>query len=247
MVENEQDYKDKMFEFIKLEYNAMREEINSAHSHIFTTMDIASVAAGALSSIIYNYKNELIIIQFFLLLLFPWISVYAVLTILAESQRLKRAGDYICFLEEKVRLLCTTTDSLQKQYIEEWDNKQKVIEDWLKIEHSNLKLSSPLCFERWIRDLGMLKSSYGRSNVFFIARFACIYIAIPVFSNIVSLFIQFREPIINWVVYGAIIVIELVIFIILGYKSYKICMENRVAYKIEKRIYVKLKKEYMQP
>lgn len=166
MVENEQDYKDKMFELIKLEYNAMREEINNAHSHIFTTMDISLVAAGALSSIIYNYKNELIIIHFFLLLLFPWISVYAVLTILAESQRLKRAGDYICFLEEKVRLLCTMTDSLQKQYIEVWDNKQKVIEDWLNIKHSNLKLSSPLCFERWIRDLEILKSSYGRSNVF---------------------------------------------------------------------------------
>ena len=247
MVENEQDYKDKMFELIKLEYNAMREEINNAHSHIFTTMDISLVAAGALSSIIYNYKNELIIIHFFLLLLFPWISVYAVLTILAESQRLKRAGDYICFLEEKVRLLCTTTDSLQKQYIEVWDNKQKVIEDWLNIKHSNLKLSSPLCFERWIRDLEILKSSYGRSNVFFIARFACIYIAIPFFSIIVSIFMQLREPIINWCVYGAIIVVESVVFIVLGYKSYKICFENRVAYKIEKRIYVKLKKEYMQP
>ena len=238
MGENDQDYKDKMLELIKLEYNAMREEINNAHSHIFTTMDISLVSAGALSSIIYNYKNELIIIHFFLLLLFPWISVYAVLTILAESQRLKRAGDYICFLEEKVRLLCTTTDTLQKQYIEVWDNKQKVIEDWLNIKHSNLKLSSPLCFESWIRDLEILKSSYGRSNVFFIARFACIYIAIPFFSIIVSIFMQFREPIINWCVYGAIIVIEVVVFFVLGYKSYKICFENRVAYKIEK--------EYMQ-
>lgn len=37
MGENEQDYKDKMLELIQLEYNAMREEINSAHSHIYTT------------------------------------------------------------------------------------------------------------------------------------------------------------------------------------------------------------------
>ena len=54
-------------------------------------------------------------------------------------------------------------------------------------------------------------------------------------------FIQFREPIINWFVYGAIIVIELVVFIVLGYKSYKICIENRVAYIIKKRIYASMK------
>lgn len=52
---------------------------------------------------------------------------------------------------------------------------------------------------------------------------------------------QFREPIINWFVYGAIIVIELVVFIVLGYKSYKICIENRVAYIIKKRIYASMK------
>lgn len=52
---------------------------------------------------------------------------------------------------------------------------------------------------------------------------------------------QLREPIINWCVYGAIIVIESVVFIVLGYKSYKICFENRVAYKIEKRIYATMK------
>lgn len=234
MIENERDYKDKMIELIKLEYNAMREEINSAHSHIFTTMQIAFAAAGALLPIIYNYKNELIVIHFFLLLVFPWISVYAVLMILAESQRLKRAGDYICFLEEKARLLCTTTDSLQKQYIEAWDKKQKVIEDWLNIKHSNLKLSSPLCFEHWIRDLEMLKSSYGRSNPIFIMRFVSIYGTLPVFAIFVSIFIQIRGESINCVIYCLMLLADIVTLGIIYYVSRKICRENKVAYKIEK-------------
>lgn len=236
MIENERDYKDKMIELIKLEYNAMREEINSAHSHIFTTMQMSFAATGALLPIIFNYKNELIVIHFFLLLVFPWISAYAVLTILAESQRLKRAGDYICFLEEKARLLCTTTDSLQKQYIEVWNKKQKVIEDWLNIKHSNLKLSSPLCFERWIRDLEMLKSSYGRSHPMFIMRFVLIYGTLPFFAIIVSIFIQIRGESINWGIYCLMLLADIVTLGIIYYVSRKICRENKVAYKIKKKL-----------
>ena len=98
MGENEQDYKDKMLELIQLEYNAMREEINSAHSHIYTTMQISLAVVGAILTMLYNFKDNLVIVHFLLLILLPWISACAVLTILAESQRLKRAGDYICFL-----------------------------------------------------------------------------------------------------------------------------------------------------
>jgi len=234
MGENDQDYKDKMLELIKLEYNAMREEINNAHSHIFLTMQISLGAVGVILPILHTFKDDLVIIHFFLLLLFPWISVYAVLTILAESQRLKRAGDYICFLEEKVRLLCTTTDSLQKQYIEGWDKNQKVIEAWLNIEHSNLKLSSPLCFERWIRDLEMRKSSYGRSNPIFIMRFVSIYGTLPVFAIFVSIFIQIRGESINCVIYCLMLLADIVTLGIIYYVSRKICRENKVAYKIEK-------------
>lgn len=112
--------------------------------------------------------------------------------------------------------------------------KQKVIEDWLNIKHSNLKLSSPLCFERWIRDLEMLKSSYGRSNPIFIMRFVSIYGTLPVFAIFVSIFIQIRGESINCVIYCLMLLADIVTLGIIYYVSRKICRENKVAYKIEK-------------
>lgn len=236
MGENEQDYKDKMLDLIQLEYNAMREEINSAHSHIFTTMQISLAAIGAILTMLYNFKDNLVIVHFLLLILLPWISACAVLTILAESQRLKRAGDYICFLEEKVKLLWKPSDTLS-QYEKVWKRKQRVVENWLRIKHTNIKLSGPLCFERWIRCLEMGEGSYGRSNIIFILRFALIYIAIPA-ASIATSMLMYHEKTVDNIYYDAVIRslpgIDVRVFFMLGCLSIKICRENKVAYQIQK-------------
>lgn len=238
MGENDQDYKDKMLELIKLEYNAMREEINNAHSHIFLTIQISLGAVSILLSILHYFKDDLVVIHFFLLILFSWISACAVLTILAESQRLKRAGDYICFLEEKVKLLWKPTDSLRTLYVDVWDEKQKVIEDWLTIKHTNCKLSAPLCFENWIRCLDMGVFSYGRSSFMFIMRFALIYIAIPATSIIASRLMCIDKTV-NNIYYDAAIrnlqIFDVVVFFIIGVISIKVCRKNKVANKIQKQ------------
>ena len=236
MGENEQDYKDKMLELIQLEYNAMREEINSAHSHIYTTMQISLAVVGAILTMLYNFKDNLVIVHFLLLILLPWISACAVLTILAESQRLKRAGDYICFLEEKAKLLWKPSDTLS-QYEKVWKRKQKVVEKWLRIKHTNINLSGPLCFERWIRCLEKGEGSYGRSNIIFILRFALIYIVIPAVSIVASRLIYWDNAMIDTfydVAIRKLPCVDIILFSILGYFSIKICMENKVAYQIQK-------------
>ena len=237
MGENDQDYKDKMLELIKLEYNAMREEINNAHSHIFLTMQISLGAVGVILPILHTFKDDLVVIHFFLLILFPWISACAVLTILAESQRLKRAGDYICFLEEKVKLLWQPSDTLS-QYEKVWERRQNDVEDWLRIKHTDLKLSDPLCFEHWIRCLDMGEFSYGRSSFIFVMRFALIYIAIPT-ASIAASMLMYIDKTVNNIYYDAAIrslpSFDVGVFFMIGCLSIKICRENKVVHIIQKQ------------
>ena len=118
-----------------------------------------------------------------------------------------------------------------------WKRKQKVVENWLRIKHTDIKLSGPLCFERWIRCLEMGEGSYGRSSIIFILRFALIYIAIPAVSIVASILI-YGDKATNATFYDVAIrklpCIDIILFSILGYFSIKICMENKVAYQIQK-------------
>ena len=81
------------------------------------------------------------------------------------------------------------------------------------------------------------EGSYGRSNIIFILRFALIYIAIPAVSIVASRLIYWDNAMID-IFYDVAIrklpCVDIILFSILGYFSIKICMENKVAYQIQK-------------
>ena len=175
MNQQENDKVEVMLQMIKVEYDAMREEINSTHSHIFTTMEISSATITALLAFLPNLQVNSFMFHFFLIVVILWICASSALIILSESQRMKRAGNYICILEEKVKNLCACEHESRGEGEKSWRLTQEKIEKWLKMSPSRISLLEPLCFERWIRELEAVNSPLGRANFLLIFRFALIY------------------------------------------------------------------------
>ena len=153
MNQQENDKAEVMLQMIKVEYGAMREEINNTHSHIFMTIEISSATITALLAFLLNLQVNSFMFHFFLIVVIPWICASSTLIILSESQRMKRAGNYICILEEKVKNLCNYENESGSEGEKSWRLTQEKIEKWLKMCPSRISLLEPLCFERWIREL----------------------------------------------------------------------------------------------
>ena len=203
MNQQENDKAEVMLQMIKVEYGAMREEINNTHSHIFMTIEISSATITALLAFLLNLQVNSFMFHFFLIVVIPWICASSTLIILSESQRMKRAGNYICILEEKVS---------GSEGEKSWRLTQEKIEKWLKMCPSRISLLEPLCFERWIRELEAVNSPLGRANFLLIFRFALIYggaSALSLFSSLVMWFRDARSA--SWNILYAIFFLATVI------------------------------------
>lgn len=239
MNQQENDKAEVMLQMIKVEYGAMREEINSTHSHIFTTMEISSATITALLAFLPNLQVNSFIFHFFLIVVIPWICASSTLFILSESQRMKRAGNYICILEEKVKNLCTYENESGSEGEKSWRETQEKIEKRLKMSPSRISLSEPLCFERWIRELKAVNSPLGRANFLLIFRFALIYggaSAISLFSSLAMRWIYARSA--SWNIFYFILLFVTVIGLLaVFYLSVKIITENESFCKLLGKIY----------
>ncbi len=212
MNQQENDKAEVMLQMIKVEYGAMREEINNTHSHIFMTIEISSATITALLAFLLNLQVNSFMFHFFLIVVIPWICASSTLIILSESQRMKRAGNYICILEEKVKNLCNYENESGSEGEKSWRLTQEKIEKWLKMCPSRISLLEPLCFERWIRELEAVNSPLGRANFLLIFRFALIYggaSALSLFSSLVMWFRDARSA--SWNILYAIFFLATVI------------------------------------
>ena len=212
MNQQENDKAEVMLQMIKVEYGAMREEINNTHSHIFMTIEISSATITALLAFLLNLQVNSFMFHFFLIVVIPWICTSSTLIILSESQRMKRAGNYICILEEKVKNLCNYENESGSEGEKSWRLTQEKIEKWLKMCPSRISLLEPLCFERWIRELEAVNSPLGRANFLLIFRFALIYggaSALSLFSSLVMWFRDARSA--SWNILYAIFFLATVI------------------------------------
>ena len=235
MNQQENDKAEVMLQMIKVEYGAMREEINSAHSHIFTTIEISSATITALLAFLPNLQVNSFMFHFFLIVVIPWICASATLIILSESQRMKRAGNYICILEEKVKNLCTCENESGSEGEKSWRLTQEKIEKWLKMRPSRISFLEPLCFERWIRELKAVNSPLGRANILLIIRFALIYGGASLLSVSSSLVMWLRDATsTSWEnLYVIFFLITVTGLLAVLYLSISIVAENKVSYKLQ--------------
>lgn len=231
-----------MLQMIKVEYGAMREEINSTHSHIFTTIEISSATIIALLAFLPNLQVNSFMFHFFLIVVIPWVCGSSTLIILSESQRMKRAGDYICILEEKVKNLYACEHESRGEREKSWRLTQNKIEKWLKMSPSRISLFEPLCFERWIRELEAVNSPLGRANFLLIFRFALIYggaSLLSVSSSFVMWWIYARSA--SWDIFYIILLIATVIGLsVVFYHSMTIIAENESPCKLLGKILGKI-------
>ncbi len=175
------EYTSDYLSMVKIEYAAMREEIHLSHSHIFVVLQLYFPIVGVLLDIAIKNKADRIIFNSILAIIIPIISLSSITFILSESMRMKRAGDYICILESKVKKII----SFPKKINNSW---QANIENELKITKSDIDLLNPLAFESWIRNLssGGKREPYGRASLMLQIRFIILFL-IPFLSVITSL------------------------------------------------------------
>jgi len=182
----EKEYKEYL-SMITLEYNAMRDEIRTSHSQCFLTVQITLAACIALIGYVISNIDKIDAFNASLILAFiiPVISFSALMFILSETVRMKRAGDYICILESKAKIIFD-----KQTIIFENDLLQERIKNDLKITKTKLDLGSPLSFESWIRELSNEKDGHGRA--FFMLQFRyLLFFLIPVLTFISALILQF--------------------------------------------------------
>lgn len=239
MNQQENEKAEVMLQMIKVEYGAMREEINSTHSHIFTTIEISSATITALLAFLSNLQVNSFIFHFFLIVVIPWVCASSTLIILSESQRMKRAGDYICILEEKVKNLCACEHESRGEGKESWRRTQEKIEKWLKMSPSRISLLEPLCFERWIRELEAVNSPLGRANFLLIFRFALIYggaSLLSVFSSLVMWLSDTTSA--SWDnLYAIFFLVTVTGLLAVFYLSLVIAVENKSSCKLQGKIF----------
>lgn len=228
-----------MLQMIKVEYGAMREEINSTHSHIFTTIEISSATIIALLAFLPNLQVNSFMFHFFLIVVIPWVCGSSTLIILSESQRMKRAGDYICILEEKVKNLYACEHESRGEGEKSWRLTQNKIEKWLKMSPSRISLFEPLCFERWIRELEAVNSPLGRANFLLIFRFALIYGGASALSLLSSLVMWLRDTTSgSWDnLYAIFFLVTVTGLLVVFYLSLVIAVENKSSCKLLGKIF----------
>ena len=133
------------------EYKSLRNESRQCSANTFTALYIGFGAIGILCAVGFPLLNGektvdsgLIIFGLFV----PIIALGISFLILAEATRLKRVGDYICFIEIK---LSSLFKEITEKNIKNWTSCQKIIENKLLYPHVYIDLSEPLIWERWLR------------------------------------------------------------------------------------------------
>jgi len=133
------------------EYKTLRNEIRQCSANTLTVLYIGFGAIGVLCAVGFPLINSektvdsgLIIFGLFV----PIIALGISFLILAEATRLKRIGDYICFIEFK---LSSFFKEITEKKLKNWTSFQKIIENRLLFTHASINLSEPLIWERWLR------------------------------------------------------------------------------------------------
>jgi hypothetical protein len=81
----------------------------------------------------------------------PLFSITSFYAWISEAIRMKRAGDYICFIEERVAALIKLDPEPEELTEGIWLPHQKKIEEGFGMVHCGFSLTAPLNWERWLR------------------------------------------------------------------------------------------------
>lgn|GEM_PF-1991078 len=143
------------------EYKSLRDESKQASINMFSALSWGTGILGIIMSIGFTqWDKQPVIVLLIFYIIIPIIAAISMFFWLSEAIRLKRAGDYICLIEQKVKIILNEF----KQYHltkAKWLELQEKIEESIGLPHSSLDLSSPLVWEQWLRDMNSKKTLTG--------------------------------------------------------------------------------------
>lgn len=140
------------------EYKTLRDESKQASINMWTAMQwggafIGLIAAAALS----QWSAPSPATPLALDIAVPIFSLFLMLFWLGEAARFKRAGDYLCLVEQKLTLLLRTAEAIPTALNTEWPEQQRRAEYALNLRPSiaagpfDFIVEDPVAWEQWLR------------------------------------------------------------------------------------------------
>lgn len=135
------------------EYKTLRDESKQASINMFAALQLGAgfvgltLAAGLTQ---WGRSTEVSVVVFMILV--PLLGAFSTFIWLGEAIRLKRAGDYLAFLEQKVGLLFSTSGAVPHMMKELLPSLQRKAEAKLGLVSSPIYLIDPLGWEQWLRN-----------------------------------------------------------------------------------------------
>jgi len=177
------------------EYKSLRDEIKQASINMFSSLNWGAAILGlviAAGFTQWNKQHAVVLLIFFIFT--PLFSAMTMFLWLGEAVRFKRAGDYICLIEQKAGMVLD--DVKQKYSIKEnWDQLKRHIEESIRIPSTSndLDLSDPLAWEQWLKDMKGKGPTVGHLAMIYKIRLG-FFILLMSFSFITGNYYVFTHP-----------------------------------------------------
>lgn len=177
------------------EYKSLRDENKQASINMFSALNWGAAILGliiAAGFTQWNKQHAVVLLIFFIFS--PTLSAMTMFLWLGDAVRFKRAGDYICLIEQKVGMVL---DEVKKKYSlkENWDQLKQHIEDSIKIPSTSydLDLSDPLAWEQWLKDMKGKGPTVGHLAMIYKIRLG-FFVLLMIFSFLTGIYYVFIHP-----------------------------------------------------
>jgi hypothetical protein len=135
------------------EYKTLRDESKQASINMFAALQLGAGFVGVvLAAGITQWGRSAVISVAVFMVLVPLLATFSMFIWLGEAIRLKRAGDYLAFLEQKVGLLFSTSGAEPHLMKERVLILQQEAAAKLGLMNSPIALIDPLGWEQWLRN-----------------------------------------------------------------------------------------------
>jgi hypothetical protein len=139
----------------------------------------------------WNKQPGVVLFAFYLLV--PALCAMTMLLWLGEAARMKRAGDYIAILEQKVGLLLDQFRRESREFEFEWAQVQARIEKNLNLSLTEVDLGDPLAWEQWLKEMAGRNASEGHLKLLYQLRIA-FFPFLMVSSLSIGMYYSFCDP-----------------------------------------------------
>jgi hypothetical protein len=192
-----QDQTDRFPQYIATvleEYKSIREESKQASINMFAALQWGAAVQGVVVvGAFTQWDKEPGVVLFAFCLLVPALCAMTMLLWLGEAARMKRAGDYVGILEQKVSLLLDEFRRESTEFQFEWAQVQARIEKNLNLSFTEVDLVDPLAWEQWLKEMAGRNTSEGHLKLLYQLRIA-FFPFLMASSLFIGMYYSFCDP-----------------------------------------------------